>query len=323
MIIEETTKKPSQKPKLIVILGPTASGKTSLAVKLCKTFNGEIVSADSRQIYKGMDIGTAKVADQHRSKRGLTQIDNIPIYMVDIVEPNQVYTVAQYKKDAEKVIADIIKRRKVPFLVGGTGLYVDAVVDNFQIPTACRGALHAPKIKKKELSELVKMLLKLDPDAKYLIDLKNRRRVERALEVCLVTGKPFTKQKKKGERQYEVLKIGLKVGREELHKRINKRVKEMMKQGLLKEVANLAKKYGWENEAMTGIGYREFSEYFACDPQRIMKRKKLLREAIEQIKINTRRYAKRQMTWFKRDKEINWAENYREVEKLVKKFLAG
>jgi len=313
-------RKKNNLPKLIVVLGPTGSGKTGLALELCKKFNGEIISADSRQIYREMDIGTAKEGETARiSGKTVRIVQNIPQYMIDIAEPGRDYTVGQFKKDVEEIIDFIIKRGKIPFLVGGTGLYIDAVVENFQFPDTV-GAIHeSPKLKNKELSELVKMLLKKDPDAEFEVDLKNRRRVERALEVCLATGKPFTKQKTRGERKYNVLKLGIKQEKEELHKKINKRVKEMVEEGLLEEVEKLAKKYGWDNEAMTGIGYREFKEYFS-DPEGNADPRSL-RKAIEQIKIDTRRYAKRQMTWFKKDKEINWVEKCKDAEGLVKKFL--
>ena len=266
------------RPKIIVVCGPTGSGKTDLAVSLCKKFNGEIINADSRQVYKYMDIGTGKELDktsnfQLASLAGGFPISNefsiqgVPIHLVNILEPNKRYTVGRFKKDAEKAIGDIISRGKTPFIVGGTGLYIDALTENFQLPIVGADLRVYPKEGENSgspLQKLVEILEKVDPESLKIVDLKNRRRVERALEYCLTTGKKFSESRKKGERKYEVLKLApaLSLEREKLIEKINQRVDKMIEQGLEKEVRFLAKKYGWESEAMTGIGYKEWKPFF-------------------------------------------------------------
>lgn len=297
-------------PKIIVVAGPTASGKTDLAIKIAKKFGGEIVSADSRQIYKGMDIGTAKPNS--------IEIKWVKHYLIDIKNPNENYTVAEYKSDAIKAINKIIKRGKVPVLAGGTGLYVKAVTDNLEIPSvkpnpALRKKLEN-KIKKYGLESVYRELLELDPEAAYIVDGRNPRRVIRALEIAIVTKKPFSAQRKKGERLFDSLKIGIKLSDSELQKRIAKRANEIVKKGLLGEVKKLVKKYGERQIAFDAIGYKEIIAYF--------KKEMSLVEAIDLIKKNTRAFAKRQMTWFRKDKEIKWIENQTQAFSLVKKFLS-
>ncbi|HRY60087.1 MAG TPA: tRNA (adenosine(37)-N6)-dimethylallyltransferase MiaA [Patescibacteria group bacterium] len=311
--------KDNEMPKIIVVCGPTGSGKTSLAVQLCKKFNGEIINADSRQVYREMDIGTGKGEVKSEKLKvksfgvpSAQYLEGVRIHLVNIIEPNNRYTVGQFKINAEEAIADIISRGKVPFIVGGTGMYIDALVDNFQFSSFNFQSISNNQfsIKEKSLEELVKLLEKLDPQALNVVDLKNRRRVEHAIEVCLATGIPFSKQRTKGERKYKVLKLAplVSLEREKLYEKINKRVDEMIEQGLENEVKSLAEKYGWESEAMTGIGYREFR-----DESDIEKVK-------DKIKQDTRNYAKRQMTWFKRDKEIGYID-LKKAEMLVKDFL--
>ena len=196
------------KNKLIVILGPTASGKTDLAIKLAKKYNGEVVSADSRQIYKGMDIGTAKPLD----------LKGIAHWLLNIKKPNQDYTVAEYKKNAVKAIKNIQKRGKLAILAGGTGLYIKAVVENLNIPKVKANPLLRQKIEKeiekRGLDYVFKKLIKLDPEAAYIVDPKNPRRVIRALEVCLLTKKPFSEQRKTGKALFDVLEIGISLPEE-------------------------------------------------------------------------------------------------------------
>jgi tRNA dimethylallyltransferase len=308
--------------KLIVILGATASGKTDLAIKLAKKFNGEIVSADSRQIYKGMDIGTAKPRD----------LKGIPHWMLDIKNPNQIYTVAEYKKDAIKAIKNIQKRNKLPILAGGTGLYIKSVVDNLDIPKVASNPLLRKKIEKeieeRGLNYVFQKLIKLDPEAAYIVDPKNPRRVVRALEITLLTKKPFSHQRKTGKPLFDVLEIGISVPNEKLKERINFRADQMInpvrnsshsvisngvKDGLVKEVEELIKKYGANQQAFDAIGYREIIDF--------LNKKITLEQAREAIKVNTWHYAKRQMTWFRGDKKINWIKNIKEAEKLVKNYL--
>jgi tRNA dimethylallyltransferase len=298
----------SKLPKLLVILGPTASGKSAVAISLAKKFDGEIISADSRQIYKGMDIGTSKVTQ--KEMRGVRH------YLLDIKNPDEPYTVAGYKKDALRAIRSVLRRKKLPILVGGTGLYIQAITDNLDIPAvppspALRKKLEA-RLDRYGLAKLFEELVKLDPEAAYIVDGKNPRRVLRALEVAIITGKPFTSQKKKGKKLFETLKIGLNPA--DLKERIEKRGKLMGEDGLAPEVKGLIKKYGKGIQALDAIGYREIIQYLNGDLS--------LKEALELMIKNTKNYAKRQMTWFKRDKEIRWIKNEKEVEKLARKFLA-
>ncbi|OGZ31800.1 MAG: tRNA (adenosine(37)-N6)-dimethylallyltransferase MiaA [Candidatus Niyogibacteria bacterium RIFCSPLOWO2_12_FULL_41_13] len=298
-----------EKLKIIAIVGPTSSGKSALAVKLAKKFRGEIVSADSRQIYKGMDVGTAKPTKK--------ELKIVPHYLIDIKNPNQNYTLSQYKNDAIKAINKIIKRGKIPFLAGGTGLYIDAVIDNLEIPQVKPNQKLRKKLEKeietKGLKYVFDKLVSLDPESAYIIDPNNPRRVIRALEITLLTNKPFSQQRKKGEPLFHTLKIGLALPPEKLQERINKRVDLMLKNGLLKEVKNLLIKYGSKPIAFDAIGYREIIDYF---------RGKIPREeVINLIKKNTWRFAKRQMTWFKRDKNICWIDSEKQAEKLARRFI--
>ncbi|MFA5754866.1 MAG: tRNA (adenosine(37)-N6)-dimethylallyltransferase MiaA [Candidatus Paceibacterota bacterium] len=273
------------KPKLVVILGPTASGKTNLAIKLVKKFNGEIVSADSRQIYKGMDIGTAKPKD-------------FPHKMIDIVNPKEDFNVAIYKEMAVKEIENIIKKGKVPFLVGGTGLYIKSIVDNYAFPKLESDKGLRDKLEKKTIEQLFLMYQKLDKEGSKRIDKKNKRRLIRAIEVSLNLKDGFFKERK-DEPMYDVLQIGIKS--KDINEKIEKRVKSMIKDGLEAEAKKINKKYGETNT----IGYQEWN---SPNPK-------------ESIILNTIKFSKRQMTWFKKDKRIKWISNYSEAKDKISKFL--
>jgi tRNA dimethylallyltransferase len=301
--------------KLIVILGPTASGKTGLSIELAKKFNGEVISADSRQIYRGMDIGTAKPELKIEGDKLVS--DGIAHWLLDIKNPNEPYTVAEYKKDAVEAIENITSRGKTPILVGGTGLYIKAVVDNLDIPKIEANQPLRQKIeenmKKHGIDYVFKKLIKLDPEAAYIIDPKNPRRIIRALEVTLLTKKPFSSQRKSGDPLFNVLEIGIDVPKEKLKERINQRINQMAKNGLIGEVKNLAAKYGKDQQAFDAIGYREIIKF--------LDNKTTLGGALEEMEINTWHYAKRQLTWFRGDKRIHWVKTAEEAEKLAKKFL--
>jgi tRNA dimethylallyltransferase len=319
-----------KKPKIVVIIGPTASGKSDLAIKIAKKFNGEIISADSRQIYRGMDIGTAKPISNNnstaKSKNRKSKFekddgyfsDGIKHYLIDIKNPDQEYSVGQYKKDAIRVINRIIKSGKLPILVGGTGLYIDAVVKNLKFPKVkgdkkLRAQLEE-EIKRHGLNYLFQRLLGLDPEAANFVDSKNPRRVIRALEVALVSKKPFSTQRKKGEPLYDALQIGISIPPRLLKERIKKRTDQMIKAGLEEEVKSLVEKYGLDCKTLETIGYREIVNY--------LQGKISLSEAVGQINKNTWRYARRQITWFKRDKGINWVKNQSAALKLVHDFIS-
>ena len=302
-------------PKIIVISGQTASGKTDLAIKLAKKFNGEIVSADSRQVYKGMNIATAKPRKTQKSKVKSQNyiVEGIPHYLIDVIYPNQDFNVAIYKKLAIKAIKNILRRGKLPFLVGGTGLYIQSIVDNVEFPKVKPQKKLREKLEKKTEKELFKIYKKLDSKGAKFIERRNKRRLIRAIEVCKATGKSFWQQREKGEPLFDILEIGIKLPKEELKKRVKERVEKMFKLGLEKEVKKLVKKYGFKIPPMQTIGYQEWKEYF---DGKIGKE-----EVKEKIKIHTLQFTKRQMTWFKREKRIKWVKNYREVERLVKNYL--
>jgi tRNA dimethylallyltransferase len=297
------------RPKILAIIGPTASGKTILGVVLAHQYNGEIVSADSRQVYRGMDIGTGKPT--------IAEMDGIPHHLIDIRDPNEDYTVAEYKSDAIAAISDILSRGKLPILVGGTGLYIRAVVENLDIPEvkadpALRTQIEN-EIRRDGLESVFKKLLERDPDAEGIVDPKNPRRVVRALEVAITTGEPFTAQRKKQPPLFASLTLGLNPAPEELRARINTRVDRMISDGLENEIRTLIKKYGANATAFNAIGYREIIGYINGALS--------LADAIAEIKLNTWHYAKRQMTWFKKDKAVQWVNDPAEALLACKVFL--
>ena len=285
------------KPKVIVICGPTASGKTGLSIELAKKIDGEIISADSMQIYKKMDIGTAKVSKE--------EMQGIKHYLIDIVSPNERYSVADFKKDAEKAIEEVLSKNKVPILVGGTGLYIDSVINGIEyneINTDLQYREELENIAKKDgLEKLYNMALKIDKKATEKISKNDKKRIFRVLEIYKSTGKTKTEleiKKKKKEPKYSFWVFGTELKREKLYEKINLRVDKMIEDGLINEVEKIIKKYNNFPTAMQGLGYKEIKEYLdgKCSKE----------EAIEKIKMETRRYAKRQITWFKRNKNIIW-----------------
>ena len=285
------------KPKVIVICGPTASGKTSLSVELAKKCNGEIISADSMQIYKEMNIGTAKVT--------LEEMQGIKHYMIDIVSPTERYSVAEFKVQAEKAIEEILKKGKTPIIAGGTGLYVNSLIYNIQyndikIDEEYRKYLEE-RVEKEGLQSLYEEAKKIDFEAMKSISKNDQKRILRVLEMYHQTGKTKTeleKESRKEEVKYDYKVYAISWEREELYKRINKRVDIMIEQGLIEEVENLLKKYNKFPTAMQGLGYKEVVEY--------LDKKITKEEMIGKIKMETRRYAKRQITWFKKIENVKW-----------------
>jgi tRNA dimethylallyltransferase len=269
--------------KIIAVVGSTASGKTSLGLELAQQFNGEIISVDSRQVYRGMDIGTAKSKGD---------------WGTDLVDPDEKYCAAQFKEYAQGKISEIHSRGHLPILVGGTGMWLKVVIDNFDLASTCADDDLRARLEAREIEDLFAQYQQLDPDGSRVIDRANKRRVVRALEVTILTGRPWSQQQTVGESQYDVLQIGLKMDREKLNARIDARVDEMVASGLVEEVRLLRERYGCAIESMTGIGYRQLCEY--------LDGRARLEDAIEEIKKATRLYAKKQMTWFRKDKRIQW-----------------
>ncbi len=302
--------------KLIVILGPTASGKTDLAIKLAKKFNGEIVCADSRQIYSEMIIGTASPLQTKNEKRKTKnhkekskKINNIKHHLFGIIKPNQTFNVSNYQKLAVKTIRGIQRRGKVPFLVGGTAFYINSVVEGWQFPKSKANPKLRKKLEAKSPVQLFKILQKLDKQRSQNIDKNNPRRLIRAIEMAKELGETPSITKKP---RFDCLVLGAIMNREDLKKRIEKRTDKMLKQGLGKEVAALVQKYGWTPVLENTIGYSEWKELNSFLPGRSL--------TPSLIKTHTIQFAKRQMTWFKKDKKIHWVKNYSQAASLMKKF---
>ncbi len=296
------------KPTVIVICGPTASGKTSLAVKLAKEINGEIISSDSMQIYRYMDIGTAKVTEEEK--------EGIKHYLVSFVEPNERYSVANFKKDAEKAIEEILKKGKTPIIVGGTGLYVDSLIYGIDYQEIQYDEKYRKQLENIDLEELYKQAITIDSEAMKKISKNDRKRISRILEIYKATGKNKTEQEKlskQNEVKYNYKVFAINMEREKLYERINKRVDIMIKQGLIEEVKELLKKYNEFPTAMQGLGYKEVVEY--------LNGKITEEEMIEKIKLETRRYAKRQITWFKKNKETIWLDGLKDKNENIQIIL--
>ena len=277
--------------KGIVIAGPTGVGKTALSIKLAKLLDADIISADSAQIYKGMDIGTAKIT--------VEEMNGVIHYMLDILEPVKKYSVGDFQKDVDKILKEEEKRDRVVILTGGTGLYINSITEGLsELPSS--DAKLREKFMEKSSEELYEELKKVDPEGALEIHPNNKKRVERALEVYKLTGEKFSILSKKNikNNNYNFLKIALERGRENLYERINLRVDLMIEQGLEREVRELYKKYGDILRKINIIGYSEFIDYF----NGILT----YEETVEKIKQNSRRYAKRQFTWFKNDHSYIW-----------------
>ena len=302
---------------LIALVGPTAVGKTATAVCLCRDFRGEIISADSRQIYRGLDIGTAKPTPQERAAA--------VHHLIDIVDPNQTLGLAEYQALAYAVIDGVLARGRVPFLVGGTGQWVQAVVQGWGVPRvppdrALRAELEA-EAGRVGVQALHARLAAVDPAAAAKIDHRNVRRVVRALEVYLKSGIPISQHQRAQPPPYRIVQIGLTMPRQTLYARADARVERMLEEGLLAEVKTLvAEGYGLHLPAMSGLGYRQIGQHLAGELG--------MDEAVQRIKKETRRFIRQQYNWFRLDNPaIHWfdasSEFYGELYRLVTGFLAG
>ena len=295
---------------LIVVAGPTASGKTSLAIDIAKTLDGEIVCADCMQIYKYMDIGTAKATKEEQAQ--------CPHHLMDIVEPDCEFSVADYTELAHKTISDIVSRGKTPIMCGGTGLYIDSVVNDvefgeFENDYTLRRELE--ELAKKEGSQrLIDMLSEFDPLSAKKLHPNNLKRIIRAIEFYKVSGIPISEHQhmtKLKESRYNAVEFIIDRERYELYDRINRRVDIMMDEGLADEVKTLMDRgYSPKLNSMQGIGYKELIAYF--------NGKSTLDEAVDAIKQNSRRYAKRQLTWFRRNENIHWLSPDNALEEALK-----
>ena len=301
------------KPKVIVIVGPTASGKTSLSIELAKKINGEIVSCDSMQIYKDMDIGSAKPTKE--------EMQGIKHYMIDEVLPTERFSVARYKKEAENAIEKILKKGKIPIVVGGTGLYANSLIygieyDDIKLDEKYREELMKIAKTPEGLENLYQKAKKIDEKAIEKISPNDKKRIIRILEIYRATGKNKTEQEmesRKKEVKYDYKVFAINIERPILYERINKRVDIMIAQGLMEEVKKIIKKYPELPTAMQAIGYKEIVEY--------LDNKITIEDAIEKIKQETRRYAKRQITWFKRIENIKWLDGLEETQNNIKIIL--
>ena len=299
------------KPKVIVICGPTASGKTSLSISLAKKINGEIVSCDSMQIYKEMDIGSAKPT--------VEEMQEIKHYLVDFVSPEKRYSVSEYKEDASKGIEEIINKGRTPIIVGGTGLYLNSLIYNIQYNEMEVDLNYRRELEKEAeeygLEVLYNRAKEIDPEAMEKVSANDKKRITRVLEIYNATGRNKTELEKKSRKEvpYNYLIFGINMERSILYDRINKRVDIMLEQGLIEEVKNLINKYSNMPTAMQGLGYKEVKEFLDGNISK--------EEMIEKIKMETRRYAKRQITWFKRIKNIIWLDGLNKTEENVNSIM--
>ena len=290
------------KQPLVVIVGPTAVGKTALSIDVAKTFNGEIISGDSLQVYKNLNIGTAKVTPQ--------EMEGIPHYLIDVAEPEDTYSAFSFKEQAQRCIEDIASRGKLPIIVGGTGMYIQSLLFDFDLGSQNKEDQKEKEALRRELTDLVTTeggdalwdeLMRIDSQAALTIHKNNEKRVMRAIEVKRLTGKSITDQQgvdlhDLNQSSYDVKLIGLMTDREVLYDRINHRVDQMMTEGLLEEA-----KYVYELgpvQASQGIGYKEFFPHFSHESS--------LEPCIEQVKQHSRQYAKRQLTWFRNRMTVEW-----------------
>lgn len=293
-----------RKEKLIIVAGPTASGKSDLAIALARRFGGEIISADSRQVYRGMDIGTGKVteAEQRLARH----------WLLDIASPRSQYTAAQWRHAAERVIDDIISRGKVPIICGGTGFYIDSAIYGTVFPEVKPDAKLRARLEKKTTRQLFAQLTRRDPRRARSIDQHNRRRLIRALEIILKTGKPVPRQKR--DSAYDVLYLSVDMPFEKLKERIAKRLDARLKNGMVAEVRHLHESgVSWKKLENFGLEYRWLSLFLRKKLSRQEMRDGLFQDIVA--------YARRQMTWWRKNKDIRWVKNQNEANRLVGAFL--
>lgn len=304
--MESVSQRKERGNSLIVIVGATALGKSDLAVRLSKTHGGEIVSADSRQVYRRMDIGSGKITKK--------EMFGVPHHLLDVASPKRRFTVLQYQKLAQKAIDGILKRNKVPFLVGGSAFYVYAVIDGLVFPQVKASALLRKRLEQQSTEDLLLRLKFLDSRRARAIEPKNRRRLIRALEIVLSTRKPVPKLKKQPP-PFDILILGIKKSEKELKERIKKRLNARLQEGMIEEIRKLkASGLSWKRLEEFGLEYRFIAQY--------LQDKISYMEMKSTIQKETERFAKYQMRWFKKDKRIHWIKNYREAKNLLNEGTA-
>ncbi|MGF2615747.1 tRNA (adenosine(37)-N6)-dimethylallyltransferase MiaA [Rossellomorea vietnamensis] len=307
-----------KKEKLVVLIGPTAVGKTASSIHLAKRFNGEIISGDSMQIYKSMDIGTAKITEE--------EMEGIPHHLIDIKEPQESFSAAEFQELVREKISEIHSRGKLPLIVGGTGLYIQSVIYDYQFTDTPGDEEYRVNLEREanELGnqEVHRRLELVDPRAAANIHPNNIRRVIRALEIYHCTGKTMSEYQENQQKEllYDVSLIGLTMDRELLYSRIDRRVDSMIEQGLIQEVKSLFDEGLKNAQSIQAIGYKEIYEF--------LEGKVSLEDAVENLKQNSRRYAKRQLTWFRNKMDVEWfdvsnpRENNKKIEE-ISDFVAG
>jgi tRNA dimethylallyltransferase len=299
--------------RLVAIVGPTGIGKTRLALKLARVFNGEIISADSRQVYRYMDIGTAKPTPE--------ELESVPHHLINVVNPNEEFNLALFQEKARQLIEDIHRRGKLPFLVGGTGLYVKGIIEGFKPPGIPSDENFRYNIEKnandKNIDDLYTRLVVTDPDAAAKIDRRNVRRLTRALEVHAKAGKAFSQLGTKEPPAFETFIIGLTTDRAELYRIVDRRVDEMIERGFIREVEELLKMgYTLSLPSLSGIGYRQIGQF--------LRGEVTLETAVQKIKTETHRFIRHQYAWFRlTDQRIHWFDTGRVEDPEIEKTLSG
>lgn len=357
--------KNSKKLYLIVIIGPTASGKSDLGIRLAKKFNGEIISADSRQVYKGLDIGTGKVLKDKTFPVPKSKIKNqnlkspagnlgsplryakfknnhfyskgIRHHLINVVNPKKQFTVDDFKNLGQKAIKEISAKNKIPIIVGGTGFYIDVLLDRIQIPEVPPNKKLRTELEKLPTKKLFQKLKKLNPERTKSIDSKNKRRVIRALEIVITRKKfipkcpnqtnqclyPYHDRNMDTSLEWENLWLGIKTSQRILEKKIKIRLDKRIKEGLLREIQKLIKNgISYKKLFDLGLEYRYVSQFIKTNPKSVVRNPQFLRSPFyEKLLRNIIKYSRRQITWFKRNKDIKWIKNEKDANRLIKKFL--
>ncbi|MEI6288265.1 MAG: tRNA (adenosine(37)-N6)-dimethylallyltransferase MiaA [bacterium] len=311
----------NQHKKLVIVLGATATGKTRLAVKLAKKFNGEIISADSRQVFRGMDIGTGKDLSEYGSQKaikGLKKASGVPYHLIDIISPKTSFNVAKYQKLAYRAIINVQKQGKIPFLVGGTGLYIDAVINGYQFGENKKSKKQEIEIRKKldkqSLLQLLLKLKKIDLVTYNKIDKKNRRRVQRALEIYFSSGKTKSESDQQNPPDWDILILGVSFSLEKIYQKIDSRLEDRLKEGMVREIKKLRRGgVSWKRLEEFGLEYRWVARY--------LQKKINYSELVENLRNDIHHFAKRQLTWFKRNNKIIWVSDFKTAEGEIKKIL--